>query len=84
MRVLVLAQYYDPGAGFAAMVWTNNAWLTAVSIGTGISGFLPVYFQASNAIVASAKFVDCSCRTRSAHGLDALAGTPATEAFTLN
>lgn len=44
------AEYYAPGAGFAAMVWTNNAWLTAVSIGTGISGVLPVYFQASNAI----------------------------------
>ena len=39
-----------PGAGFAAMVWTNNAWLTAVCIGTGITGVLPVYFQASNAI----------------------------------
>ena len=48
------AEYYAPGAGFAAMVWTNNAWLTAVSIGTGISGVLPVYFQASNAISVGA------------------------------
>lgn len=44
------AEYYTPGAGFATMVWTNNAWLTALSVGTGISGVLPVYFQASNAI----------------------------------
>ncbi|MEZ0449901.1 stage II sporulation protein M [Cellulomonas sp. ICMP 17802] len=44
------AQYYTPGGGFAAMVWTNNAWLTAISIGTGISGVLPVIFQAQNAI----------------------------------
>src|SRR4051794_9405876 len=48
------AQYYSPGAGFAAMVWTNNAWLTAVSIGTGISGVLPVVFQVSNAISVGA------------------------------
>lgn len=44
------AEYYAPGAGFAAMVWTNNAWLTAVCIATGITGIGPVYFQASNAI----------------------------------
>ena len=44
------AQYYDPGAGFAAMVWTNNAWLTAVCIATGITGIAPLYFQVSNAI----------------------------------
>jgi uncharacterized membrane protein SpoIIM required for sporulation len=44
------AQYYTPGAGFATMVWTNNAWLAALSIGTGITGIAGVYFQASNAI----------------------------------
>ncbi|NUU16827.1 stage II sporulation protein M [Cellulomonas humilata] len=44
------AEYYTPGAGFAAMVWTNNAWLTAVCIATGITGILPVYFQVTNAI----------------------------------
>ncbi len=43
-------QYYDPGAGFAATVWTNNAWLTAVCIATGITGVLPLYFQVANAI----------------------------------
>jgi uncharacterized membrane protein SpoIIM required for sporulation len=44
------AEYYTPGAGFAAMVWTNNAWLTAVCIATGITGVLPVYFQVTNAV----------------------------------
>src|SRR4051794_20914822 len=48
------AEYYTPGAGFAAVVWTNNASLTALSIGTGISGFLPVYFQVTNAISVGA------------------------------
>ncbi|WP_456847042.1 stage II sporulation protein M [Cellulomonas sp. P5_C6] len=48
------AEYYDPGAGFAAVVWTNNALLTAVSIGTGITGVLPVLFQANNAISVGA------------------------------
>jgi uncharacterized membrane protein SpoIIM required for sporulation len=42
--------YYDPGVGFAATVWTNNAWITAVCIGTGISGIIPVYMQVSNAV----------------------------------
>jgi uncharacterized membrane protein SpoIIM required for sporulation len=44
------AEYYTPGAGFAAMVWTNNAFLTAVCIATGITGIGPVYFLATNAI----------------------------------
>src|SRR4051794_34085287 len=48
------AQYYTPGAGFAAVVWTNNAWLTAVCIATGITGVLPVYFQVTNAISVGA------------------------------
>lgn len=47
-------QYYDPGAGFAAVVWTNNAWLTAVCIATGITGILPLYFQVTNAISVGA------------------------------
>ncbi|WP_426592727.1 stage II sporulation protein M [Cellulomonas sp. McL0617] len=46
----MFSQYYDPGAGFAAMVWTNNAFLTAVCIATGITGVGPVYFVVSNAI----------------------------------
>ena len=48
------AEYYTPGAGFAAMVWTNNAFLTAVCIATGITGIGPVYFLASNAISVGA------------------------------
>ncbi|GIG20151.1 membrane protein [Cellulomonas chitinilytica] len=48
------SDYYDPGAGFALHVWTNNAWLTAVCIGSGITGFLPVYFLVANAIGAGA------------------------------
>ena len=48
------AEYYTPGAGFATMVWTNNAWLTAVCIATGITGVLPLYFQVSNAVSVGA------------------------------
>ncbi|GAA4629333.1 MULTISPECIES: stage II sporulation protein M [Cellulomonas] len=43
-------EYYDPGAGFAAMVWTNNAWIAAVCIGTGITGLLPAYMMLTNAV----------------------------------
>lgn len=48
------AQYYDPGAGFAAMVWTNNAWLTAVCVGAGITGFVPLYLLVTNAVSVGA------------------------------
>lgn len=48
------AQYYDPGAGFAAMVWTNNAWLTAVCVGAGITGVVPLYLLVSNAVSVGA------------------------------
>ncbi len=44
------ASYYDPGAGFAAMVWTNNAWIAAQCVGLGISGVWPVFIQAQNAV----------------------------------
>lgn len=44
------ASYYDPGAGFAALVWTHNAFLTAICIGLGITGIGPVYFLWSNAV----------------------------------
>ncbi|UZN01894.1 stage II sporulation protein M [Cellulomonas sp. S1-8] len=43
-------EYYTPGVGFAAMVWTNNAFIAAVCIGTGITGFLPAYMLATNAV----------------------------------
>jgi uncharacterized membrane protein SpoIIM required for sporulation len=44
------ASYYDPGAGFAAMVWTNNAWIAAQCVAFGITGVWPVYMLAQNAI----------------------------------
>ncbi|HEY8721843.1 stage II sporulation protein M [Pengzhenrongella sp.] len=44
------SQYYDPSAGFAAMVWTNNAWLAAQCIGLGISGVMPVLVLVTNAV----------------------------------
>ena len=46
----MFASYYDPGAGFAAMVWTNNAWLAALTVASGITGVLPVYLLVTNAI----------------------------------
>jgi uncharacterized membrane protein SpoIIM required for sporulation len=48
------SEYYTPGAGFATMVWTNNAFLTAVCIATGITGIGPVWFLANNAISVGA------------------------------
>jgi len=44
------AQYYDPGAGFAAQVWTNNAWVAAQCVAFGITGVLVVYVLFSNAL----------------------------------
>ncbi|QGQ18904.1 stage II sporulation protein M [Cellulomonas sp. JZ18] len=44
------AEYYDPGAGFATMVWTNNAFIAAICVGTGITGVLPVYVLVNNAV----------------------------------
>ncbi|WP_454049377.1 stage II sporulation protein M [Cellulomonas sp. Marseille-Q8402] len=44
------ASYYDPGAGFAAVVWTNNAWVAALCVGLGISGVGPLYVLANNAV----------------------------------
>jgi uncharacterized membrane protein SpoIIM required for sporulation len=42
--------YYDPGAGFAAMVWTNNAWITAQCVALGITGVWPVFVLFQNAV----------------------------------
>ena len=44
------AQYYDPGAGFAAVVWTNNAWIAALCVGLGVTGVGPLYVLAQNAV----------------------------------
>ena len=48
------AQYYDPSAGFAAMVWTNNAWIAAQCVGLGISGIWPVFVLVTNAVMVGA------------------------------
>ncbi|MFB9956427.1 stage II sporulation protein M [Cellulomonas denverensis] len=44
------AEYYQPGAGFAGVVWTNNAWIAALCIGIGITGVGPAYILLSNAL----------------------------------
>ena len=48
------AQYYDPSAGFAAMVWTNNAWIAAQCVGLGISGVWPLFVLVNNAVQVGA------------------------------
>lgn len=48
------AEYYDPGAGFAAMVWTNNAWITAVCVASGITGVIPAWLMIQNAVSVGA------------------------------
>jgi uncharacterized membrane protein SpoIIM required for sporulation len=42
--------YYDPKLSFAAMVWTNNAWIAALMIGLGITGVGPAYVLYTNAV----------------------------------
>lgn len=46
------AAYYsnNPGGSFAALVWTNNAWLAAQCVALGITGVMPVYLLAANAV----------------------------------
>lgn len=44
------AAYYDPGVSFAALVWTNNAFVAALTIAFGITGLFPVYLLLNNAI----------------------------------
>jgi uncharacterized membrane protein SpoIIM required for sporulation len=41
------ANYYVQysSSSFAAQVWTNNAWLAALCIGLGITGFFPLYLM---------------------------------------
>ncbi|MCV2394152.1 stage II sporulation protein M [Actinotalea sp. M2MS4P-6] len=40
---------YD-GASFAAMVWTNNAWIAATCVAFGITGLWPLYVLFNNAV----------------------------------
>jgi uncharacterized membrane protein SpoIIM required for sporulation len=44
------ASYYDPGIDFAAVVWTNNAWIAAQCIGLGITGVYPAFVLVNNAV----------------------------------
>lgn len=46
----LFVQYYDPGPGFAGMVWTNNAWLAAQCVALGITGFGPALVLFNNAL----------------------------------
>ncbi|WP_407316996.1 stage II sporulation protein M [Isoptericola halotolerans] len=44
------ASYYDPGTSFAAMVWTNNAWIALQMVAFGVTGIWPVYVLLQNAV----------------------------------
>lgn len=46
--------YYDPGAGFATVVWTNNAWIAAICVAFGITGVWPVYMLIQNSVMVGA------------------------------
>lgn len=48
------AEYYEPGAGFASMVWTNNAWIAAQCVAFGITGIWPAFVLTNNAISVGA------------------------------
>ncbi len=48
------AEYYHPGAGFAGVVWTNNAWIATQCIGLGISGVWPVMVLVQNSVMVGA------------------------------
>lgn len=44
------AEYYDPNASFAALVWTHNAQIAFIVWLTGITGVLPVVMLLQNAV----------------------------------
>ncbi|QAY68874.1 stage II sporulation protein M [Xylanimonas protaetiae] len=48
------ASYYDPGASFAALVWTNNAWVAAQAVAFGVTGVWPVVALVQNAVSVGA------------------------------
>ncbi|MFP3714434.1 stage II sporulation protein M [Puerhibacterium sp. TATVAM-FAB25] len=48
------ASYYDPDVSFAAMVWTNNAWISALLVAFGVTGVLPLYVLWQNAFSVGA------------------------------
>ena len=45
-------EYYFQGeaSGFAANVWTNNAWITVQAVVLGVTGFWPVYMLLQNGL----------------------------------
>ena len=45
------ASYYEPGLDFAAVVWTNNAWIAAQCVAFGVTGLWPIWVMAQNAIM---------------------------------
>ncbi|WP_435298348.1 stage II sporulation protein M [Timonella sp. A28] len=42
--------YYNPGVDFAAVVWTNNAWIAAQCVAFGVTGIWPAFVLANNAV----------------------------------
>jgi uncharacterized membrane protein SpoIIM required for sporulation len=42
--------YYAPGSAFASVVWTNNAWLSALCVALGITGIGPLWVLFTNAV----------------------------------
>jgi len=46
------ASYYseNPSASFFGRVWTNNAWVAAVTVAGSFTGILPLYIQFENAV----------------------------------
>ena len=48
------AAYYEPGIGFAGRVWTNNAWIAAMCVASGITGVAPAYVLFNNAVQVGA------------------------------
>jgi uncharacterized membrane protein SpoIIM required for sporulation len=45
------AQYYTPGFGFAAAVWTNNSWVAAQAVALGITGIGTAWVLLNNAMM---------------------------------
>ncbi|MBO0609041.1 stage II sporulation protein M [Myceligenerans salitolerans] len=48
------AEYYDPGAGFAGVVWSNNFRIALFSIGGGITGIVPLFVLWQNSVSVGA------------------------------
>lgn len=44
------ASYYEPGAGFAGVVWTNNARIAALAVAGGITGYFTLDVLWQNAV----------------------------------